>query len=58
MLHLFSEAEQAKLLEELEILEKLKDKELAQKKFMKFVNMVWPTFIAGRHHAKIGRAHV
>ena len=56
MLHLFSEAEQAKLLEELEILEKLKDKELAQKKFMKFVNMVWPTFIAGRHHAIMAEA--
>lgn len=55
-LHLFSEAEQARLLEELEILGKMKDKELAQDKFMKFVNLVWPTFISGRHHAKMAEA--
>ena len=56
MLHLFSEAEQVKLLEELEILGNLKDKEVAQKKFMKFVKLVWPTFIAGRHHAIMAEA--
>ena len=56
MLHLFSEAEQVKLLEELEILSNLKDKEVAQKKFMKFVKLVWPTFIAGRHHAIMAEA--
>jgi len=31
-------------------LEKLKQKELAQEKFIKFVERVWPTFISGRHH--------
>ena len=31
-------------------LEKLKQKELAQTKFIKFVEKVWPTFISGRHH--------
>ena len=31
-------------------LEKLKDRELCQDKFIKFVEKVWPTFISGRHH--------
>ena len=31
-------------------LEKLKKQELAQNKFIKFVETVWPTFISGRHH--------
>lgn len=31
-------------------LEKLKQKELCQDKFIKFVEKVWPTFISGRHH--------
>jgi predicted phage terminase large subunit-like protein len=31
-------------------LEKLKQKELCQEKFIKFVERVWPTFISGRHH--------
>ena len=31
-------------------LEKLKDRELSQQKFIKFVQKVWPTFISGRHH--------
>ena len=31
-------------------LEKLKDRELCQEKFIKFVEKVWPTFISGRHH--------
>jgi predicted phage terminase large subunit-like protein len=49
-------AEQEKLLAELERLEKLKNKALAHKKFLKFVTAVWPTFIAGRHHAKMADA--
>lgn len=31
-------------------LEKLKNRELCQQKFIKFVERVWPTFISGRHH--------
>ena len=56
LLHLFTEDEQARLLEELEVLENLKNKELAQTKFMTFVKKVWPTFIGGRHHEKMAAA--
>ncbi len=56
ILHLLPESEQAKLLEDLEALENLKNKELAQVKFMSFVRKVWPTFISGRHHAKMAEA--
>lgn len=56
ILHLLSESEQAKLLEELEVLDNLKSKELAQTQFMPFVRKVWPTFINGRHHEKMARA--
>ena len=31
-------------------LEKLKERELAQVRFIKFVERVWPTFISGAHH--------
>ena len=55
-LHLFTEDEQARLLEELEVLENLKNKEMAQLKFMSFVRKVWPTFIGGRHHEKMAAA--
>lgn len=55
-LHLFTESEQVRLLEELEVLENLKNKELAQVKFMAFVRKVWPTFIGGRHHEKMAAA--
>ena len=37
-------------------LEKLKAKELAQEKFLKFVERVWPTFIGGRHHKRMAEA--
>ena len=56
ILPLLTEAEQAKLLEELELLETLKSKELAQIRFMAFVRKVWPTFINGRHHAEMASA--
>jgi predicted phage terminase large subunit-like protein len=51
-----SESEQHQLLVELEKLAELKDKELAQDKFIKFVEKVWPSFIAGRHHARMAAA--
>jgi predicted phage terminase large subunit-like protein len=56
ILHLLPEAEQLKLLEDLDILGRLKSKEQAQVKFMEFVKKVWPTFIAGKHHADMAEA--
>jgi predicted phage terminase large subunit-like protein len=37
-------------------LEKLKQRELSQDKFLKFVEKVWPTFIGGRHHKRMAEA--
>lgn len=37
-------------------LEKLKDRELCQDKFIKFVERVWPTFISGPHHKRMAEA--
>ena len=45
-----SESDLRVLEAELIRLEKLKQRELAQDKFIKFVEKVWPTFISGRHH--------
>jgi len=56
ILHLLNEDQQAKLLEDLEQLDKLKGKELAQIKFMPFVRRVWPAFIAGKHHSDMAAA--
>jgi hypothetical protein len=49
-------AEQEKLLAELDHLEALKKQKLAQKKFLAFVGQVWPSFIGGRHHARMADA--
>jgi predicted phage terminase large subunit-like protein len=51
-----SVAEQELLLAQLEKLEELKSKKLAQEKFLAFVKEVWPTFIGGRHHARMAEA--
>ena len=56
ILPLLSEQEQRQLLVELETLQELKRKELAQEKFLSFVGEVWPTFIGGRHHARMAEA--
>ena len=48
--------EQEKLLAELEHLQSLKTRKLAQERFLAFVKEAWPTFIAGRHHAKMAEA--
>ena len=48
--------EQERLLAELEKLSDLKKRRACQDKFLSFVNEVWPTFIAGRHHAKMADA--
>jgi len=37
-------------------LEKLKQREISQEKFLKFVERVWPTFIGGRHHKRMAEA--
>ena len=50
ILHLLPPHEQELLLAELDKLEELKSKKDAQERFIKFVEQVWPTFIAGRHH--------
>jgi len=37
-------------------LEKLKERELSQQKFIKFTEKVWPTFISGAHHKRMAEA--
>ena len=37
-------------------LEQLKERELCQNKFIKFVEKVWPTFISGAHHRRMAEA--
>ena len=56
ILPLLPEQARVKLLEDLELLDKLKTKELAQEKFMAFVKQVWPNFINGAHHEKMAEA--
>jgi hypothetical protein len=51
-----TQPEQHQLLLELEQLTELKNKELAQNKFIAFVEKTWPSFIAGRHHARMAAA--
>jgi predicted phage terminase large subunit-like protein len=46
-----SPTDMEQLLAQLEKLEQLKAQKLAQQRFMKFVEVAWPTFIGGRHHA-------
>ncbi len=48
--------EQEYLLAELDKLEELKKKQSCNERFLPFVNAMWPTFIAGRHHAKMADA--
>ena len=56
ILHKLPPHEQELLLAELDRLAELKRQKLAQNKFLAFVKEVWPTFIAGRHHAKMADA--
>mgnify|MGYP000934942708 CR=1 FL=1 len=37
-------------------LEKLKERELCQERFIKFTARVWPTFISGAHHKRMAEA--
>ena len=55
-MHSMTEAELRLLEVQLIHLEKLKQQELAQEKFLKFVERVWPTFIGGRHHKRMAEA--
>jgi predicted phage terminase large subunit-like protein len=50
------DAEKRKVLQQLEMYDRLVEQEKAQKNFMEFVKKVWPTFIGGRHHARMARA--
>ena len=56
ILPLLNQAEQERLLAELEKLGELRTRKLAQEKFMIFVREVWPTFRSGRHHANMASA--
>jgi hypothetical protein len=56
ILPLLSSADQERLLAELDKLEELKTQKICQERFLKFVEAAWPTFIAGRHHAKMAAA--
>jgi predicted phage terminase large subunit-like protein len=56
ILHALTPADQERLLAELDKLEEMKSKQLARDKFIKFVEQMWPSFIAGRHHAKMADA--
>tara|TARA_R110002051_G_scaffold323691_1_gene418119 strand:+ start:730 stop:2259 length:1530 start_codon:yes stop_codon:yes gene_type:complete len=56
ILPMLSLPEQEQLLAELDHLEELKKRDLLQERFIKFVEEVWPTFIAGRHHGRMASA--
>ena len=51
-----SEADLRVLEAQLVKLERLKERELCQEKFIKFVERVWPTFISGAHHKRMAEA--
>ncbi len=51
-----SESDMRTLEAQLIRLEKLKDRELSQQKFIKFVEKVWPSFISGAHHKRMAAA--
>ena len=53
---MLSPQDQERLLAELDKLEELKIQKVAQERFMKFVTMAWPTFIAGKHHYRMAHA--
>ena len=55
-LPMMSETDMRVLEKQLIHLEKLKSRELSQNKFLKFTQKVWPTFISGRHHARMAEA--
>ena len=56
ILPLLSQADQERLLAELDHLASLRTTKLAQDRFLPFVNEMWPSFIGGRHHARMADA--
>ena len=50
------DGEKRKVFQQLEAYERMQEQEKAKKDFMEFVKKVWPSFIAGRHHARMARA--
>ena len=56
ILHKLPPREQQLLLAELDKLAEMKRRKVSQERFLKFVGEVWPTFIGGRHHAKMADA--
>ena len=50
------DAEKRKVFSQLEQYERIAEQEKAKTNFMEFVHKVWPSFISGRHHAKMARA--
>lgn len=56
MLHLLSPEDKMQVLAELEQLERLRKKDLAQKRFLEFVQQMWPIFISGTHHKIMANA--
>jgi predicted phage terminase large subunit-like protein len=56
ILPMLSEQDRRQLLFELEALQEMKKKELAQERFLNFVQEVWPTFIGGAHHKRMAAA--
>ena len=51
-----SESDLRTLEAQLTKLEKMKERELCQTRFIKFVEKVWPTFISGAHHKRMAHA--
>jgi predicted phage terminase large subunit-like protein len=51
-----TDSEKRKLEAELSLYERLKERELSQNKFIKYVEKVWPSFISGRHHLRMAAA--
>lgn len=51
-----SESDLRVLEAQLDKLEKMKQRELSQTRFIKFVEAVWPSFISGRHHKRMANA--
>ena len=51
-----SESDMRVLEAQLDKLEKMKQRELSQTRFIKFVEAVWPSFISGRHHQRMADA--
>ena len=51
-----TDAQKAKVLEDLTRREEMAEKEHARTTFMGFVNKVWPEFIGGRHHKIMAKA--